>query len=133
MSNFLVDLTLPETVCVLRYVWTDTEHLSDRANKLIDDGTRLEEDNHQSMIGSDVSNSYHRLIRYINSQPSTDEDTAALTDTATDKSEHEPAHAATQEETVLLQDDASQSADHQEEQPAGGGTLSRSKLDPFQG
>ena len=50
---------------------------SDSADKLIDDGTRLEEES-QSMIGTDVSNSYHRLIRYINSQPSTDEDTAAF-------------------------------------------------------
>lgn len=51
---------------------------SDSANKLIDDGTRIEEGDSQSMIGSDVSNSYHRLIRYINSEPSTDEDTAAF-------------------------------------------------------
>jgi len=68
--NTLMDIGYQITSAVL-------EMQSDSANKLIDDGTRLEEDN-QSMIGSDVSNSYHRLIRYINSQPSTDEDTAAF-------------------------------------------------------
>lgn len=68
--NTLMDIGYQITSAVL-------EMESDSANKLIDDGTRLEEES-ESMSGSDVSNSYHRLIRYINSRPSTDEDTAAF-------------------------------------------------------
>lgn len=68
--NTLMDIGYQITSAVL-------EMHADSAKKLIDDGTRLEEES-QSMIGKDVSNSYHRLIRYINSRPSTDEDTAAF-------------------------------------------------------
>jgi hypothetical protein len=68
--NTLMDIGYQITSAVL-------EMHSDSAKKLIDDGTSIEEGS-QSMIGKDVSNSYHRLIRYINSRPSTDEDTAAF-------------------------------------------------------
>lgn len=69
----LIDIGCQITSAVL-------EMHSDSAGKLIDDGTmRLEGEGKSTMIGKDaVSNSYHRLIRYINSQPSTDEDTASF-------------------------------------------------------
>lgn len=51
---------------------------SKSADKLIDDGTTLNKESESTAMGKDVSNSYHRLIRYINSGPSTDEDTAAF-------------------------------------------------------
>ena len=51
---------------------------SKSADKLIDDGTTLNKESQSIVMGKDVSNSYHRLIRYINSGPSTDEDTAAF-------------------------------------------------------
>ena len=51
---------------------------SKSADKLIDDGTTLNKESQSTAMGKDVSNSYHRLIRYINSGPSMDEDTAAF-------------------------------------------------------
>ena len=54
------------------------EMQSKSADKLIDDGTTLNKGSQSTVMGKDVSNSYHRLIRYINEGPSTDEDTAAF-------------------------------------------------------